>query len=135
MHIPENWTTNKAYDGKDQAKKSFPFTGGYLSVEAETKTTYAEILKDADDEQKKSHDNDNDYTFTDEEISLFGDVKAKKYEIGYASAKIPYKETIYIFNRNNISYTATLRMDDAVCTEANLARLNKAFESLNFWTV
>ncbi len=68
----------------------------------------------------------------DAEISLFGDVKAKKYEISYASAKIPYKETIYIFNQNNISYTATLHIDDAVRTEANQARLNKAFESFKF---
>ncbi|KRF38641.1 trypsin-like peptidase domain-containing protein [Paenibacillus sp. Soil787] len=132
LQIPEIWTGSKAYDNKDQVNKTFLFTGGYLSVGAETKTTYEEMVKKEDAAQKKSHDNDNDYTFTDAEISLFGDVKAKKYEVSYASAKIPYKETIYIFNRNNISYTATLRMDDAVRTEANLARLNKAFESFKF---
>ncbi|KQX66408.1 trypsin-like peptidase domain-containing protein [Paenibacillus sp. Root444D2] len=132
LQIPEIWTSSNSYDNKDQVNKTFLFTGGYLSVGAETKTTYDEMVKEEDAAQKKSHDNDNDYTFTDEEISLFGDVKVKKYEISYASAKIPYKETIYIFNQNNISYTATLRMDDAVRTEANQARLNKAFESLKF---
>ncbi|KRE35325.1 trypsin-like peptidase domain-containing protein [Paenibacillus sp. Soil724D2] len=132
LQIPEIWTSSNSYDNKDQVNKTFLFTGGYLSVGAETKTTYDEMVKEEDAAQKKSHDNDNDYTFTDEEISLFGDVKVKKYEISYASAKIPYKETIYIFNQNNISYTATLRMDDAVRTEANQARLNKAFESFKF---
>ncbi|MDQ0903270.1 MULTISPECIES: S1C family serine protease [unclassified Paenibacillus] len=132
LQIPEIWTSSNSYDNKDQVNKTFLFTGGYLSVGAETKTTYEEMVKEEDAAQKKSHDNDNDYTFTDTEISLFGDVKAKKYEISYASAEIPYKETIYIFNQNNISYTATLRIDDAVRTEANQARLNKAFESFKF---
>ena len=132
LQIPEIWTSSKSYDNKDQVNKTFLFTGGYMSVGAETKTTYEEMVKEEDAAQKKSHDNDNDYAFTDAEISLFGDVKAKKYEISYASAKIPYKETIYIFNQNNISYKATLRIDDAVRTEANQARLNKAFESFKF---
>lgn len=132
LQIPEIWTSSNSYDNKDQVNKTFLFTGGYLSVGAETKTTYEEMVKEEDAAQKKSHDNDNDYTFTDAEISLFGDVKVKKYEISYASAEIPYKETIYIFNQNNISYTVTLRMDDAVRTEANQARLNKAFESFKF---
>ncbi|MCY9665894.1 trypsin-like peptidase domain-containing protein [Paenibacillus alginolyticus] len=132
LQIPEIWTSSKSYDNKDQVNKTFLFTGGHLSVDAETKTTYEEMVKEEDAAQKKSHDNDNDYTFTDADVTLFGSVKAKKYEISYASAKIPYKETIYIFNKNNISYTATLRMDDAVRTEANLARLNKAFESFKF---
>ncbi|NOU88463.1 trypsin-like serine protease [Paenibacillus sp. LMG 31460] len=132
LQIPEIWTISNSYDSKDQVNKTFLFTGGYLSVGAETKTTYEEMVKEEDAAQKKSQDNDNDYTFTDAEISLFGDLKAKKYEISYASAKIPYKETIYIFNQNNISYTATLRIDDAVRTETNQARLNKAFESFKF---
>ncbi|MGO4274050.1 trypsin, partial [Paenibacillus sp. TAF58] len=42
LQIPEIWTGSKAYDKKDQLNKTFHFTGGYLSVGAETKTTYEE---------------------------------------------------------------------------------------------
>ncbi len=64
LQIPEIWTSSKSYDNKDQVNKTFLFTGGYLSVGAETKTTYEEMVKEEDTAQKKSHDNDNDYTFT-----------------------------------------------------------------------
>ncbi|SDO01558.1 serine protease, S1-C subfamily, contains C-terminal PDZ domain [Paenibacillus sp. yr247] len=132
LQIPEAWTSSKSYNNKDQVNKTFLFTGGYLIVGADTKTSYEDRVKDEDAAQKKSHDNDNEYVYTDAEVTLFGDVKAKKYEISYANAKVPYKETVYIFNQNHISYTATLRIDEAVRTEANEARLNKAFESFTF---
>ncbi|WP_246303274.1 trypsin-like peptidase domain-containing protein [Paenibacillus plantarum] len=129
VRIPENWTTNRSYDGIDQATKSFTFTGGYLRVEADSKKAYAEVLKDAEEEHKVSHTNDSDYTYSSEDVTLFGDVKAKKYTVSYSKAHIPYAETVYVFNRKQVTYTVTLRMDAAVSTDANVARLNKAFAS------
>lgn len=126
------WTSSKSYDNKDQVSKSFLFTGGYLTIDADTKTSYEDAVKEADAAQKKSHDSDSEYAYTDEETTVLGVVKAKKYEVNYVSAKVPYKETTYIFSQNQISYTVTLRMDEAVRTEANEARLNKAFASLKF---
>lgn len=132
LQIPEMWTSSKSYDNKDQVSKSFLFTGGYLTIDADTKTSYEDAVKEADAAQKKSHDSDSEYAYTDEETTVLGGVKAKKYEVNYVSAKVPYKETTYIFSQNQISYTVTLRMDEAVRTEANEARLNKAFASLKF---
>lgn len=132
LQIPEMWTSSKSYDNKDQVSKSFLFTGGYLTIDADTKTSYEDAVKEADAAQKKSHDSDSEYAYTDEETTVLGGVKAKKYEVNYVSAKVPYKETTYIFSQNQISYTITLRMDEAVRTEANEARLNKAFASLKF---
>lgn len=129
LQIPETWSSSKSYDNKDQVNKTFHFTGGHLSVGADPKTSYEDMVKDEDAAQEKSHTNDKEYVYTDAEVTLFGDVKAKKYEISYARAKVPYKETVYIFRQNNISYTVTLRIDEAVRTEANEARLKKAFES------
>ncbi|NOV02551.1 S1C family serine protease [Paenibacillus planticolens] len=132
LQIPEMWTSSKSYNNKDQVNKSFLFTGGYLTIGADTKTSYEDAVKEGDAAHKKSHDNDKEYAFTAEDTTVLGGVKAKKYEVHYTSAKIPYTETTYIFNQNQISYTVTLRIDEAVRTEANEARLNKAFASLTF---
>ncbi|MDR6552572.1 S1C family serine protease [Paenibacillus qinlingensis] len=132
LRIPENWTTNRSYDGNDQATKSFSFPGGYLRVEADNKSVYTEVVKDAEEELKKSHTSDSDYSYSAEDVTLFGDVKAKKYKVSYSKAHIPYTETIYLFNRKQVTYTVTLRTDVAVSTAANVARLNKAFDSFAF---
>lgn len=132
LRIPENWSTNRPYDGNDQATKSFTFTGGYLRVETDSKSAYTEVLKDAEDEHKEAQNNDSDYKYTSEDVTLFGDVKAKKVTVSYKKAHIPYSETVYIFNRKQVTYTVTLRIDAAVSTDANVARLNKAFASFTF---
>ncbi|MCY9661456.1 trypsin-like peptidase domain-containing protein [Paenibacillus chondroitinus] len=132
LQIPEKWTSSKSYDNKDQASKSFLFTGGYLTINADAVTSYEDAVKEEDASQKKSHDSDSEYAYTDEESTVLGGVKAKKYEVNYVSAKVPYKETTYIFSQNQMTYTVTLRMDEAVRTEANEARLKKAFDSLKF---
>ncbi|MDU0204513.1 S1C family serine protease [Paenibacillus sp. MAH-36] len=132
LQIPEMWTSSKSYDNKDQVSKSFLFTGGYLTIGADTITPYEDAVKEEDAAQKKSHDSDSEYAYTDEETTVLGGVKAKKYEVNYVSAKVPYKETTYIFSQNQMTYTVTLRMDEAVRTEANEARLKKAFDSLKF---
>ncbi|BFT75963.1 S1C family serine protease [Paenibacillus sp. P36] len=132
LQIPEMWTSSKSYDNKDQVSKSFLFTGGYLTINADTITPYEDAVKEEDAAQKKSHDSDSEYAYTEEETTVLGGVKAKKYEVNYVSAKVPYKETTYIFSQNQMTYTVTLRMDEAVRTEANEARLKKAFDSLKF---
>ncbi|MZQ82903.1 trypsin-like serine protease [Paenibacillus sp. 5J-6] len=132
LQIPEMWTSSKSYDNKDQVSKSFLFTGGYLTIDADTNTSYEDLVKEEDAAQKKSHESDSEYAYTDEETTILGGVKAKKYEVNYVSAKVPYKETTYMFSQNQIAYTVRLRMDAAVRTDANEARLNKAFASLQF---
>ncbi|MNG19631.1 hypothetical protein D3C84_1038110 [compost metagenome] len=103
-----------------------------MRVETDSKTAYAEVLKDADEEQSESHSNDSDYTYTSEDVTLFGDVKAKKYKVSYSKKHVPYTETVYLFNRKQITYTVTLHINDAVSTAANVARLEKAFGSFSF---
>lgn len=132
LQIPEIWASSKSYDNKDQVSQSFHFTGGHLTIDADTATSYEDAVKDEDDQQKKSQENDSEYKYTSEGITILGGVQAKKYEVKYAAAKVPYKETVYIFQQNQITYTATLRMDEAVSTEANEARLSKAFASFQF---
>ncbi|MFD0695395.1 trypsin-like peptidase domain-containing protein [Paenibacillus sp. GCM10027628] len=132
LQIPEIWSSSKSYDNKDQGSQTFFFTGGYLIVQADPKATYESLVKDQDAAQKKSHDNDAEYAVTNSETTLFDDVKAKQYVIHYATRKVPYQETVYIFQKNNIGYTVTLRIDEAVQTEANEARLEKTFESMKF---
>ncbi|TXK83931.1 trypsin-like serine protease [Paenibacillus sp. N3.4] len=131
LQIPEIWSS-KSYDNKDQVNKTFLFTGGYFGVKADTKMSYEDLIKEQEAAQKKSHDNDNDYTYTSSDVTVFNDVNARQYVVTYVSAKIPYTETIYMFRQNNISYTVTLRIDEAVRTDANEKRLNKAFESMKF---
>ncbi|KRF02469.1 hypothetical protein ASG89_24700 [Paenibacillus sp. Soil766] len=132
VRIPENWTTSGSYDGNDPTTKSFTFTGGYLRIEADSKKVYTEVLKDAEEEHVESHSNDSDYSYSSEDVTLFGDVKAKKYTVNYLKAHIPYAETVYLFNRKQVTYTVTLRIDAAVSTDANVARVNKAFASFIF---
>ncbi|OCT16215.1 hypothetical protein A8709_01885 [Paenibacillus pectinilyticus] len=132
LRIPEQWTSIRSYDGSDPVSKSFNFTGGYLRVDTDSKKAYADMVKDAEDGQKTNHNNDSDYKYTSEDVTLFGDVKAKKYTVSYTKKHIPYTETVYLFTRKQINYTVTLRIDDAVGTDANVARLNKAFTSFTF---
>ncbi|MEW9699326.1 trypsin-like peptidase domain-containing protein [Paenibacillus sp. SI8] len=132
LQVPENWSSSKAYGGKDPASKTFLFTGGQLAIQADLKSTFEDLVKAEDAAQKKSYEKDNEYKYTDSDVTLFDDVNAKKYVVHYTSYKIPYQETIYLFQKNNIAYTVTLRIDEAVQTEANEARLNQAFESMKF---
>ncbi|NEW07516.1 serine protease [Paenibacillus sp. SYP-B3998] len=132
LQLPENWSSDNSYDSKDQGSKTFVFTGGHLLVHADPKATYEELVKAEEAKQKKSHENDSEYTYTASDVTLFDGVTAKKYVVHYASYKIPYQETVYIFRKGSISYAVSLRIDEAVQTEANEARLNKAFDSMKF---
>ncbi|UKS25748.1 trypsin-like peptidase domain-containing protein [Paenibacillus sp. HWE-109] len=132
VHVPENWTSANSYDNKDQANKIFSFTGGDLTIGADTKSSYEDAIKKEEAAQKKSRDNDSEYVYTSSDVTLFDDIKAKKFDISYDKAKVPYKETVYIFVQNQITYHVSLSIDEAVRTEANENRLIKAFESLTF---
>jgi serine protease Do len=132
LQVPENWSSSSSNDRKDQGSKTFLFTGGSLVIQADPKSTYEDLVKDEDAAQKKSREKDSEYTYTDSDVTIFGDVKAKQYVVHYNNYKVPYQETVYIFRKNNMSYTVSLRIDEAVQTEANETRLNKAFESMTF---
>ncbi|UJF33538.1 trypsin-like peptidase domain-containing protein [Paenibacillus hexagrammi] len=132
LHVPETWTIGDAYDDKDEARKNFYFNGGNLTIQADTKESYEDLVKEEDASQKKNHDNDSEYTYSDSEVTLPSGEQAKKYVVHYSYDKKPYQETVYIFHHNHISYTATLHISDAVRTDENEARLNKAFDSIKF---
>jgi serine protease Do len=132
MQVPESWTGNP-YDGeeKDQEDTYFHFTGGSLTVTADTTESYEDAVKKEDSYHKKNADADSEYKYTATDTTLF-QVSGKKYEVHYTKSKIPYTETTYMFRKNNLTYNVTLSIDEAVRTSDNEARLNKAFESLTF---
>jgi serine protease Do len=135
LQIPEMWFHNTLDygDSKDEENTSFEFQGGHLEIIADNKKSYADSVKDEDAYQKKSNQNDPDYTYTSSDVTVFGET-AKKYVVHYSKRKMPYQETVYIFHKNNITYKATLNIDEAVRTDENEKRLNQTFDSMAFTT-
>jgi serine protease Do len=131
LQIPENWSNSTFGKDKDQEVTTFDFTGGDLSIQADTEKSYDDTVKKEDTDQKKSSENDADYKYSASDETLFG-TTGRKYVVSYSTDKEPYQETKYIFRTNNITYTVTLHINEAVRTAENEGRLNKAFESLSF---
>jgi serine protease Do len=131
LQIPEIWSNDSNYDYSDDNDSFFSFTGGHLEILADNQKSYADTVKDEDAYQKKSGGNDPEYKFEASDVTLFGE-DAKKYVVHYATRNMPYKETVYIFRKNNITYKATLNINEAVRTDENEARLNQTFESMAF---
>jgi hypothetical protein len=131
LQVPEIWSNGSYYDYTDDSDSFFNFIGGHLEILADNQKSYADTVKDEDDYQKKSGGNDPVYKFEASDVTLFGEA-AKKYVVHYSTRKMPYKETVYIFRKNNITYKATLNIHEAVRTDENEARLNNAFESMTF---
>jgi hypothetical protein len=131
LQIPEIWSDGSSNDYSDDNDSFFSFIGGHLEILADNQKSYDDTVKDEDTHQKKSSGNDPEYKFEASDVTLFGEA-AKKYVVHYSTRKMPYKETVYIFRKNNITYKATLNINEAVRTTENEARLNQAFESMTF---
>ncbi|MNI64532.1 hypothetical protein D3C73_1199830 [compost metagenome] len=135
LNVPEFWSSNdyrgSGYGSKDLEEVEYEFTGGHFTVNANTKMSLEDAVKAEDTAQKKNGDNDAEYKYTATDETIFN-VNAKKYVVDYARKKVKYQETTYIFNKNNITYTVTLHLKEAVHTADNEARLKKVFESMTF---
>lgn len=130
VRIPELWSTPGSYY-KDSPRANFNFTGGSLTVEADDKSSVEDVMKKLEQGHKKSNENDPEYTYTITDDSTFGE-GGKKIAIRYNLKKAPYEQTEYVFRSHNISYTITLKMNDAVHTEANAARAEAAVQSFQY---
>jgi hypothetical protein len=86
---------------KDSPSKSYYFTGGNINVKADDSTSYEDIWKKAEEFYKKSTKNDPKYKYKITEEARFG-TSVKKIEISYNPKDGPYKETQYIFKKNEI---------------------------------
>jgi serine protease Do len=133
LDVPEIWSSYSFdFSDEDEEYVSFNFTGGSLTIDVDTKTSFEDAVKEEDEFQKTSTENDSEYKVTATNESLFGGASVKKYVVHYAHDDIPYQETLYIIRKNDLTYKVTLSINEAVRTEENEARLNKAFESLTF---
>jgi S1-C subfamily serine protease len=131
--VPETWYSTQKNSRKDKEPDtvSYSFGGGSFTVRADSYGKLENVIKDRESSYKKNAGIDSDYKYSETDETVFG-ADAKKFELQYATNKIPYHSTEYVFSKNNIVYTVTLRINDAMRTEANLVRLQKAFESMSF---
>ncbi len=128
IRFPETWTSSSYLNTKDSARSSFTFTGGLMSVEADDKTGLDDVVKKLEQGHKKSNENDNTFTYeiTDDATFAGG---GKKISVSYAPNFTPYQQTEYVFRQGNVTYTITLKINEAVNTEANAARADAAVKS------
>jgi hypothetical protein len=129
--IPETWSTYNLAITKDSPRMEFNFLGSTLSVEADDKLTVEEIVKKLEVGHKKSNENDSEFTYEITDDTTFTE-GGKKVSIHYNLKEAPYTQTEYVFNHNSITYTITLKMNDAVRTEANVLRAEAAAKSIKF---
>ncbi|MEX2461008.1 MAG: trypsin-like peptidase domain-containing protein [Paenibacillaceae bacterium] len=118
IHIPEAWYSNVYGLKKDLPSQSYYFMGGNVEVKADDSTSYEDIWKKAEEYYKKSSKNDPKYKYKITEEARFG-TSVKKIEISYNPKDGPYKETQYIFKKNEIVYILKLHINDAVHTDLN----------------
>ncbi|MFC0211293.1 trypsin-like peptidase domain-containing protein [Paenibacillus chartarius] len=133
LTVPETWEDleNSYSDEKDPARIGYYFTGGGFALEADANGKAETKLKDLETAHRKNANDDAEYKYTVSDENVFG-VAAKKIELVYNNSEAPYRQTQYVFEKNHIVYTVTLRMNDAVRTEANEKRLSDVLASLQF---
>lgn len=133
VSVPEAWHMNNARhrDEKDPQSVAFGFKGGSFSVRADTDGKLSDTVKDRENSYKKNAGNDSEYKYTESDDTVFG-AAGKKFELQYTVNKVPFRSTEYVFEKNKIVYTVTLRINDANRTDKHLAHLNEAFQSLQF---
>lgn len=127
IRIPEGWSNLSSFM-KESPRMNFNFTGGSLSVEADDKSNLEDVMKKLEQGHKKSNDNDNEYKYEISDDSTFAE-GGKKIAIRYNLKKAPYEQTEYVFRSNNVTYTITLKMNDAVRTQENVSRADAAVKS------
>ncbi len=129
IQIPETWYSYSDFITKDSPRMAFTFYGGMVSVEANDKLTVENVVKKLEEGHKKSNENDKEFTYEITDDSTYSG-EGKKVSIRYNLKKAPYTQTEYVFNRNNITYTITIKMNDAVSTEENVNRSVTAANSI-----
>ncbi|QGQ99968.1 PDZ domain-containing protein [Paenibacillus psychroresistens] len=118
VHIPETWFSSEYGLKKDMPAQTYYFTGGTVNINTDDKTSLEDIWKKAEAGYKLSTKNDKNYKYKVTSENKFG-VAVKKVEISYNPKDGPYKETQYIFKKNEIVYKIVLNINDAVHTEQN----------------
>lgn len=129
IHIPEAWTSSEYSQSKDSATVNYNFMGGYVNISADDKSSLEEVWKKAEAGYKLSSKNDPKYKYKVSAETRFG-VAVKTIEIAYAPKDGPYKETQYMFKKNDIVYTLILHINDAVHTEQNEKLLQQVWTTL-----
>ena len=147
VDIPEMWLDGSAgplvgidefdsidYDGgidrlgKDSDNVIVSFFGGTMTIKADEKSTVDEVVQELEKSHKKSKDNDSDYKYTISDDNRFG-VPGKKIETTYPVKKAPYQMTEYVFRKDGVTFTVSVRMNDAVRTKENVARVEAVLKS------
>ncbi|CAK4868807.1 unnamed protein product [Aphanomyces euteiches] len=129
VHIPETWYSANDYgQKKDGPSQSYSFTGGYVNILADDKTSLEESWKKAEEGYKKNAKNDPKYKYKVTSETKFG-VSVKKVAISYAPKSGPYKEIQYIFKKNDIVFTLVFHINDAVDTEQNEKQLQQVWNT------
>jgi S1-C subfamily serine protease len=132
--VPEIWTRNgygSSRNEKDPDTVAYQFTGGSLTIRADAYGKLEEAVKERETAYKKNAGNDSEYKYSESDETIF-DAAGKKFELQYTTNKVPYHSTEYVFEQNDIVYDVTLRINDAVRTDANAARQDAAFHSMKF---
>ncbi|MVP01682.1 S1C family serine protease [Paenibacillus lutrae] len=136
VKLPETWTEEYASEYEDSILEDgesflYSFIGGYLAVDAVEGDDWKTVAGERSAEHEDSSQTDSDYKYTSKDIQLFG-TTARKLTVNYSVRKVAYEETEYIFSRNGYVYLVRARINDAVRTDANKERLEKALQSLEF---
>lgn len=129
VRVPETWESlGDEYGGDESAIASYMFTGGLFEIEADDGGSFEDTVEGLEKSYKESAENDSKLRYETSDETVHG-MPAKKFEIVYPKKDEPYRETVYVFAYDGVVYTVTMRLDDAVRTEANVKRLADAFES------
>jgi serine protease Do len=130
VQAPEIWTEVYESDS-DTPMKQFSFDGGSLTIMADDRSTLEEAVNEVEQEHKKNAELDANYKYSSEDASLFG-AAVKKFSTQYKSRNVPYTLNEYVFEKNGVVYTIRQRINDAVKTESQWNRLEKALLSIKF---
>ncbi|WP_246078960.1 S1C family serine protease [Paenibacillus piri] len=130
LQVPEIWYGNQGE--VDTALKQFTFEGGGLSVTADDRISLEEAVNRLEQEYKKNAETDANYKYTATDEPLF-ETTAKRFATQYKSKNVPYTLHEYVFAQNGIVYTFRLRINDAVKTEEQWKRLERALLSARFF--
>lgn len=129
VRVPETWESlGDDYGGDESDIASYMFTGGLFEIEADDGSSFEDTVEGLEKSYKESAENDSKFRYETSDETVHG-MPAKKFEIVYPKKDEPYRETVYVFAYDGVVYTVTMRLDDAVRTEANVKRLADAFES------
>lgn len=130
LSVPEFWSAGTEGD-RDSEKKTFTFAGGSLTVEADDRSGLEDVTKRLELAHKNNADADADYKYDVTDVTLF-DTDVKKFSLAYKMKNVPYTLNEYVFNKNGITYTVRVRINDARKTGEAWQRIETCIHSLSF---